>query len=306
MKNSPIESIHERWKLARLYYRRLRALGLAKSGRVFLRPRSIAFHFRRVLLGQIQGRSNFYSPSASRADEMHFCEQILSCDQAAVEEVFTELEQDQNFVDRLCNRYQRVRPDSPVPFHLGRFKVWYAIVRLLKPKVVLETGVHDGLSSTLILRAMARNDRGCLVSIDLPDLNLPNGVDSPGWLIPDELKTRWRPYFGDSRRLLPVLARDHAPVDVFIHDSDHSAEFQTFEYRTVRPFLGSNGLLLGDDAIPELFATLAKEWDASPILVRGAAPETGVMLGAIRFRSQLRNDSQNEEKLDVTRCLPPS
>lgn len=293
MKNSSIESIHARWKLAQLYYWRSRALGLSKCGHVLLRPRSIAFHLRRVLLGQTDSPSNLYVPSGSRVDEVSFCHQILDRKRAVIEEAFNELEQDWAFIDSLSGHYQRVRPDSPVPFNLGRFKVWYTMVRLVKPQVVLETGVHDGLSSALILRAMSRNNRGRLVSIDLPDLNLPNGVGGPGWLIPDELKSRWHLCLGDSRRLLPLLARQHAPIDIFIHDSDHRAEFQTFEYRTVRPFLASDGLLLSDDAIPDLFATLAKEWGASTILVPGAAPETGIMLGGMRFCSQFRGVPQD-------------
>lgn len=291
MDGTAIERTRERWRLAWLYYQRFRALGITKAGRALFKPHSVAFHFRRVVLGQIAGGSNLYVASVSRTDEVRFCQQILACGAKAVEEAFSELEQDQPFVDFLLNRYQRMRPDSPVQFHLGRFKAWYAIVRLLTPKVVLETGVHDGLSSAIILRAMARNDLGCLVSIDLPDLNLPNGVDGPGWLIRQELKSRWRPYFGDSRRLLPVLARNYAPVNIFIHDSDHRAEFQAFEFRTVRPFLANNGLLLGDDAIPELVTMLASEWNAYPVLAQGAATETGILLGGLRFDAQVRGGS---------------
>lgn len=293
MANSAIDSVHKRWKLAHLYYLRFRALGFAKSGRVLLKSHSMVFHLRRFLLGGTEGPSNLYMPSASRADEVSFCQQILDCERATVEEVFNELEQDRIFVDRLSSHYDAVRPDSPVPFNIGRFKVWYAVVRLMRPNVVLETGVHDGLSSALILRAMSRNEEGCLVSIDLPDINLPMGVDGPGWLIPEELKSRWQLCLGDSRRMLPVVARKHAPIDIFIHDSDHSAEFQTFEYRTVRPLLAGDGALLGDDAIPELFATLAKEWKSSPIFAAGAAPATGIVLGGMRFARQLPGVSHN-------------
>jgi hypothetical protein len=280
---SPTEFIKNRWKLMQIYYQRARALGFAKLGRALMKPDSIALHLRRVVLGRAAGRSNFYLPSASRAEEITFCTRMLECGEGPVEKIFQEIEQDRSFFDWLSSRYRLVRRDSPVAFNLGRFKVWYAIVRLSSPNLVLETGVHDGLSSSLILRAMARNNHGCLVSLDLPDLDLPIGVEGPGWLVPDELKSRWRLRLGDSRRVLRALAREHAPVDIFIHDSDHSPHFQSFEYRTVRPYLAQDGLLLGDDAIPELMMRLAKEWGASPFLVAGAAPETGIMLAGMRF-----------------------
>jgi hypothetical protein len=278
-----VKAIENRLKLLSIYYQRARALGFAKCGKALVRPDSIASHLRRIVLGETEGCSNLYVPSASRTQEVYFCQRILGCKKVTVEEAFDELEQDRVFVDDLSDSYHRVRPDSPVSFNLGRFKVWYAIVRILRPNLILETGVHDGLSSTLILRAMSRNERGCLVSIDLPDLDLPMGVSGPGWLISDELKSRWRLCLGDSHVLLPTLARKHAPIDIFIHDSVHTADFQAFEYRTVRPYLAPRGLLLGDDAIPELMMTLAREWGSNAVLVAGAAPETSIILGGMRF-----------------------
>ena len=44
----------------------------------------------------------------------------------------------------------------------------YVIVRLLRPNCIVETGVAAGVSSTFILEALNRNDRGELYSIDLP------------------------------------------------------------------------------------------------------------------------------------------
>lgn len=282
MQTTGIESTCKRWNLVQAYYRRFRALGFVESGRVLLKPAAVALHAKRFFLGRTE-RSNFYMPSGSRSEEVRFCQQVLDRDESFVEEAFRELEQDRAFLDRLAGHYARMRPNSPVRFNIGRFKVWYAIVRLTKPRVVLETGVHDGLSSTLILRALSRNDRGCLVSIDLPSIDLPIGVDGPGWLIPDELRSRWHLNLGDARRLLPILARQYAPIDIFIHDSDHRAEFQKFEYQTVKPFLSDAGLLLTDDAIAEMFSELAANWRSRAFLVPGTTPETGITLGGIRF-----------------------
>jgi len=279
------KALDRRLSLLQVYHRRLRAVGIGRAVRILLKPKWTLFHLRRLLLGDARGLSNFYPASISRTDEIMFCCQLLGCAEATVEQAFSELEQDKPFVEQISKRYERQRPDSPIAFSIGRFKVWYAIVRTLKPNVVLETGVHDGLSSTLILRAMALNRRGCLLSIDLPSLDLPIHVDGPGWLVPEELKSRWSLNIGDSRLLLPRLSREHAPIDLFIHDSDHSSEFQNFEYRTVRPFLSTTGLLLTDDAIPRMFSGLAEEWKAVAFFVSGSADQTGQILGGIRFNA---------------------
>jgi hypothetical protein len=285
MNRSVGKALDRRLSLLQVYRRRFRAIGIGNSLRILLKPKWTLFHLRRLLLGDTRGLSNFYAASISRTDEIIFCCKLLGCAEAAVEEAFSELERDVTFVEQISKRYERVRPDSPIVFSIGRFKAWYAIVRLLKPNVVLETGVHDGLSSTLILRAMSLNCRGSLLSIDLPSLDLPINVDGPGWLVPEELKSRWYLNIGDARLLLPRLSHEYAPIDVFIHDSDHSSEFQNFEYRTVRPFLSTAGLLLTDDAIPEMFSKLAEEWKAVAFFVSGSTEQAAQILAGIRFNA---------------------
>jgi len=136
----------------------------------------------------------------------------------------------------------------------------YGAIRMMRPRVVLETGVFDGRSSALILAAMARNEVGELVSIDLPAIHeipdatdrirggssLPKGCD-PGWLVPEYLRERYRLRLGDSKELLPSLLRQYGKIDVFLHDSLHTYEHQWFEYRTVWPHMVEGGLFLSDD-----------------------------------------------------------
>ena len=49
--------------------------------------------------------------------------------------------------------------------------ITYSLVRLLKPELVVETGVGAGVSSWTILSAMEENRTGNLISIDLPTPN---------------------------------------------------------------------------------------------------------------------------------------
>lgn len=265
----------ERWQIVETYYRRSQALSAGATLRALLRPRTVGNFIRRLVSADTRKLENLYIPSVSRAEEIRLCSQLLDCPRSDAEAAMAEIEQDHELIAALRQRYRQVRPDITADLELGRFKVWYATARLLRPAVVVETGVHDGLSSTLILRALSRNGSGRLVSIDLPSVDLPPGVAGPGWLIPEELKARWTLELGDSRQLLPVQARKLAPIDIFIHDSLHDREFQTFEYRTVQPFLSRPGLLLTDDANPELLSELAAEWFAPAYLA--------FTIGGLRF-----------------------
>ena len=124
----------------------------------------------------------------------------------------------------------------------------YAAVRAFAPDVVVETGVASGVSTSYLLLALHKNDRGKLYSIELGDERyLPPGKP-PGWIVPDSLKSRWQLRIGDSRELLPKLLAELGTITVFIHDSLHTYEQMLWEYRAAYPFLKPGGLLISDDA----------------------------------------------------------
>jgi predicted O-methyltransferase YrrM len=122
----------------------------------------------------------------------------------------------------------------------------YTICRLLQPRIVIETGVAAGVSSAFILKALEDNSRGLLHSIDLPKAVLPVGQHS-GFVIPDDLRSKWRFHLGTSSEILPSLLSEVQQIDIFIHDSGHTYENMLFEYQTAWPSIREGGLLLSDD-----------------------------------------------------------
>jgi predicted O-methyltransferase YrrM len=125
--------------------------------------------------------------------------------------------------DQLLNRLPR-RPLSQktVPQY-GRRLGWYAIARALHPDVIVETGVHSGLGSALLLRALDRNGSGALLSFDTD----PHA----GWLVPEPLRSRWRMIVGKTADTLENALTKTA-VGMVIHDSEHSYECEYFELST--------------------------------------------------------------------------
>jgi predicted O-methyltransferase YrrM len=118
----------------------------------------------------------------------------------------------------------------------------YKAVRLTRPNRVVETGVADGRSSRAILQALFANGCGQLTSLEV--------ASDVGTLIEPALKDRWRlevlPESGRKAAVRRCLVAQ-APLDVFIHDSDHSYGWQSFEYRTAYQALRPGGLLISDD-----------------------------------------------------------
>lgn len=133
---------------------------------------------------------------------------------------------------------------------LLRGPIIYVCTRALKPAVMIETGVASGSSTYFILQAMELNRKGILYSIDLPNVDpgaiVPGGKQI-GWLVPSELKSRWKLILGRSQDKLPLLLKDLESVDAFLHDSEHTYETMMFEYETVWSNLKDSGLLLSDD-----------------------------------------------------------
>jgi len=152
--------------------------------------------------------------------------------------------------------------------HAGDFDLYilYVLIKMIKPEVVVETGVASGRSSMAVLLALKENQKGRLYSIDLPLFYegenpetyithegnqefkgfVPQGKQ-PGWLIPDDLRERWELILGDSNQELPKLFERFAKVDLFYHDSDHSYETMIFEFRKAWPLIPEGGFLLSDD-----------------------------------------------------------
>ncbi len=145
-----------------------------------------------------------------------------------------------------------LRPELPA--HLSK-RLVYAATRLTRPEVVVETGTFSGGFSTFILKALADNGTGRLVSLDVPAYEpiedaihypLPHGQE-PGWLVPDELKPRFELVLGDARRTLPQVLSSVGPIGLFVHDSLHTVRHMLFEYRHAWRSLARGGILLSDD-----------------------------------------------------------
>lgn len=141
-----------------------------------------------------------------------------------------------------------------------------AVVRLLKPDVVIETGVARGFTSAVILATMRENGRGQLHSIELPPPQVQPG-EFVGKAVAQDLRERWSLHLGPSRGILPKLLQRLAPIDIFLHDADHTYLAQRHEYRTAWPALRSGGLLLSDDVGNPAFVEFAKEVNGRAFLV---------------------------------------
>ena len=109
----------------------------------------------------------------------------------------------------------------------GNRLAWYVVVRALKPALVVESGILNGMGSLVLLRALAHNERegspGRLVSFD--------PVPDSGWLVPERLRGAWERHTETTTDGLE-RALEGREVGVFVHDSHHEAGIQRHEFET--------------------------------------------------------------------------
>ena len=166
----------------------------------------------------------------------------------------------------LERRYREITLTYPMRFAIENTTSFfiYALVRSIRPNVILETGVANGHSTYFILNALANNKAGKLHSIDV---NAKAGA-----LIQEDERDRWdlsiMPGFLTRKRDFKGAIDRIGTIDVFFHDSNHFYYWQNFEYNSVLPKIRQGGYLLSDDVdYSYAFLDLSKKQSLEPTFI---------------------------------------
>ena len=167
-----------------------------------------------------------------------FVSAVTGAEIAQVRAWMQELEDDNHLVDHLTRRLSsnpRRGIGARQP-HWARRLGWYALVRAAQPDQVVETGTHLGLGSCAIAAALLRNGHGRLTTIDIDP--------EAGYLIGEPWSSVIDCRTGSSIDVLAELS----DVDMFLHDSLHTYDYETRELAAVEPNLRADAIVLSDNA----------------------------------------------------------
>ena len=147
--------------------------------------------------------------------------------------------------EELSARYRTATLPLPTEYAIEALtsRLLYVVVRTLRPETVLESGVANGHSTFLLLTALERNGSGRLHSTDIRD--------DVGGLLDARRRSLWslhRVPLTGSRDAFSALVAALPPIDLFLHDSDHSYGWQRFEFQCIAEHLAPGGLIVSDDA----------------------------------------------------------
>jgi hypothetical protein len=154
--------------------------------------------------------------------------------------LFDELDNDSEFKNEISSNFRksRIKGVTNSNFSFGRRYAWYAIVRILQPAVVIETGTDKGLGSAILSLALRKNGTGELYSID-------TNPESGALVKSAYFQSNIHLIHGHSSEFLQSFSKK---IDFFIHDSDHSFENESLEHELISGKLSNNGLVASDNS----------------------------------------------------------
>ncbi len=189
----------------------------------------------------------------------HYYEELIS-QKKFLAELSLQIEKHKNFKNNIPGLFKQI-PIKNVDWYGLQRILLYCLVRHMKPKLVVETGVYYGGNSVFILAALEENKKGKLFSIDYPQVLMNSQAKSkrhpwvgdsevyekiyqPGFIIPEILRTRFNLIVGDSLKEIPKLT---GKIDLFIHDSEHTFKHVQSELNLIWKNLSNNALAYIDD-----------------------------------------------------------
>ena len=156
----------------------------------------------------------------------------------------------------------------------------FALVRLCRPRTLVESGVASGVSSTFLLMGTRANSAGVLHSIDMPVTRkrtrggepwaIPQGKSS-GWAVPKELRHGWDLRQGRSEDLLEPLLKEIGTLDFYCHDSPIDVGHFEFEMTAIRNHLRPGSLVVSDNTDRTVFDATARSVGAKAFYRRGSS-----------------------------------
>ena len=227
---------YQKWEALPINHKRARS----KIVDPYLQPRQ---RLARDWIGQHTESGNFYydlTPDNLR-ELGSLIAAISGASPALIDEYLEEIHTDPHLREHLARTWVDNPKMRDAQLAYGRRVGWYALVRILKPKMIIETGVHQGVGACVLTSALIRN------RVDgSPGRYLGTDIDpGAGVLLTGRYAQVGEIIYGDS---ITTLSKISTPIDFFINDSDHSAEYESREYDTILPLLAKSSIILGDNS----------------------------------------------------------
>lgn len=219
-------------------------LAIYRAGIVlkFFRPKLIIF-FKWLLISKETTNFTYDLEEHNKRYLASLISNVLNIEHSVIEGYFNELEGDnelrRHLVDMTAKSDMKFLANQKVEY--GRRIGWYAFARVLKPRIIIETGVDKGLGACVLTAALKKNqEEGFEGRYYGTDIN-----PKAGYLLSKSYSNFGKVLYGDS---IESLNKFEGEIDLFINDSDHSDSYEKEEYKCISNKLSQRSIVLGDNS----------------------------------------------------------
>lgn len=187
--------------------------------------------------------SNFYYEITDRNKRhlIEFLTLVLGEERQRIEGYILEAESSESLrrvSDTYLGSHQEVK-DSKLYF--GRRLGWYVVTRVIRPKLVLETGVHQGLGALAICCALEKNGEE-----GFPGRYVGTDIDERAGAFIENFRFDFANILhGDSIGSINSMDED---VDLYISDSNHTPDYESSELIAVSKKMKPASVVISDNA----------------------------------------------------------
>jgi hypothetical protein len=132
------------------------------------------------------------------------------------------------------------------------YELLYFLTKKYKPKLILETGVAIGYSTSYFLKALEKNKFGKLYSSDFMYLGIKNSKKYIGYL-PKKLGYDHKIFTNGDEFNIPHILKEIKSIDLFHYDSDKSYDGKDKIFKMISNKLSKKAIYVMDDIQDDSF-----------------------------------------------------
>ena len=212
--------------------------------RFYLSLRYFYSHGKKILTWLLKSREitnyTYYLPKHNIQELAYVISHVLQVNLSTVEQYFDEIESDTNLRNHIfeVTNSSHYRSVSDREVRYGQRIAWYAVARICKPKLIVETGLDKGLGTCTLGAALMRNTtdgerNGKILAVDIDA--------EAGWLIKTPYDKHVEFLTNDS---LLALSNIDEPIDLFIYDSVRNSLHEQQEYKIISKQLRKGSIII--------------------------------------------------------------
>ncbi len=200
-------------------------------------------NFKEIFKWILTGKeiTNFTYPIKNENELIHVANIITSQDYEIIKKIIKELDIKNNELKLFFTDHFFKEVEDPKKF--GRRILWYILARLIKPEVIIESGVFKGLGTGLLIFALHKNSientttKPEFIGLDIKLKNLfynENSQSNVNVKLVENDSIKFLENYNDKKKIL------------YISDADHSYDFEIMEYKLIKKNFTPGSIIISD------------------------------------------------------------